>query len=206
MARIFFAWLSLTFFFAGISHAAVADRIVVSVDGSPYSQRYVMAYFVARESMQEIPVSTKGAPPRQPFAEELAVNWKSSLAKFAADMVIRQESSRLGSFLTTPKILVKGVERANARLAADKDLATAAASIGLGDDELGHFVGAVLQVEGFRKSRDRQAAGASQTAGGSWQDALMERALIRYFEGGDVWQPLSFPNRGAAVVKPANGG
>jgi hypothetical protein len=202
MSRIFFALLFLTFFFAAPGRAAVADRIVVSVDGSPYSQRYVMAYFIARESIQEVPADSKGSPARRPLFEELAANWKQSLAKFAADMVIRHESSRLGSFLTTPKILVKGVERANARLASDKDLAASVAAIGLGEEELGQFVGAVLQVEGFRKSRDRQAAGVSQSTGASWQDALLERALIRYFEGGDVWQTISFPGTGA---KPING-
>lgn len=191
MRKLNAVWLFLTFFYSGACLAAVADRIVVSVDGSPYSQRYVMSYFVVRELMQE--GNPAAQPGRQPFLDELAANWKASLAKFSGDMVVRQESSRLGSFLTTPKLQVKGVERVNARRQVDKELAGALARLRISDEEMAQFVSAVLQVEGFRKNRERQIAPAG---GAGWFDALMSRAIIRYFDGGDVWQPIEFPATG----------
>lgn len=178
----------------------IADRLVLSVSGSSYSQRHVAVWFVVRELLQE-EVATQKQKDKIPLLSEIASGWKSVIEKFGEDMVIRQEAARLGSFQPSAKAQIKANERIMARRKVDRDGNAALSALAVTDDEISNFTGTILQVEGFRKSRDRQGPGtqdlsknSSQTlSGGSWLGDLKARSVIRIYGGGETWVPLAFP-------------
>jgi transcriptional regulator of acetoin/glycerol metabolism len=181
--------------------SSVADRLVVSVSGSTYSQRHVTSWFLVRELLQESAAQTsaqKEKATRPPFLEEVAASWKDVLQKFSEDMVIRQEAARLGSFQPSAKSIMKATERIRARRAVDPQLAAGVSAIEMDEDEIARFAATILQIEGFRKSRERQLSAvtrdpSSQASG--WLTELRTRAVVRVYEGGDSWVPLDFKGR-----------
>lgn len=179
---------------AGLASAPVADRLVISVSGSSYSQRHIAVWFVVREMLQE-PSGKKPQSKPVPFIEEIAASWKEILSQFSDDMVIRQEAARLGSFQPSAKAMMKATERIAARRATDPQLATAATSLALDDEETAKLTATILQVEGFRRSRERQLNTSSRdpsAAQVSWLGDLKSRAVVRVYEGGDSWVSLGF--------------
>lgn len=182
----------------------IADRLVLSVSGSSYSQRHVALWFVVRELLQE-EASTQTQKDKTPLLSEIATGWKSVIEKFSEDMVIRQEAARLGSFQPSAKAQVKANERIMARRNVDQGMRATLAALAITDDEIASVTATILQVEGFRKSRDRQAPGAqelsknlsknlsTELSGGSWLGDLKARSVIRIYGGGDTWVPLAFP-------------
>jgi len=182
----------------------IADRLVLSVSGSSYSQRHVAVWFVVRELLQE-EAPTQKKKDKTPLLNEIATGWKTVIEKFSEDMVIRQEAARLGSFQPSAKAQVKATERITARRSVDQDMRATAAALVITDAEIASVTATILQVEGFRRSRDRQAPGAQDLSkdsskdlsqnlsGGSWLGDLKVRSVIRIYDGGDTWVPLAFP-------------
>ena len=172
----------------------VSDRLVVSVSGSSYTQRHVAGWFLVRELLQE-PSAQKEKLPRASFMDEVSSSWKDVLQKFSEDMVIRQEAARLGSFQPSPKAIMKAGERVSARRATDAQLASGIAALAVGDEEISRFIATILQVEGFRKSRERPMSAPARDAinpSSTWLSELKSRAVVRVYEGGDTWVPLNF--------------
>ncbi len=170
----------------------IADRLVLSVSGSSYSQRHVAVWFVVREMLQE-EASIQKQKDKTPLLSEISSGWKNVIEKFSEDMVIRQEAARLGSFQPSPKAQIKANERIMARRNVDQDLKATVAALAITDDEISSFTATILQVEGFRKSRERQAPGSIELSNGSWLMDLKSRSVIRIYGGGDTWEPVSFP-------------
>ncbi len=130
--------------------------------------------------------------------DEVSSSWSEVLKKFSEDMVIRQEAARLGSFQPSPKAIMKAGERISARKAADAQLAAGISAIAMDDEEMSRFTGTILQVEGFRKSRERQLSGPPRdatTPASTWLSELKARTVVRIYEGGDSWVPLDFKGR-----------
>jgi len=190
----------------------IADRLVLSVSGSSYSQRHVAVWFVVRELLQE-EAAIQNKKDKTPLLSEIASGWKSVIEKFSEDMVIRQEAARLGSFQPSAKAQVKANERIMARRNVDQGMRATLAALAITDDEIASVTATILQVEGFRKSRDRQAPGAQDSSmdpsknlstdlsSGSWLGDLKVRSVIRIYDGGDTWVPLAFPG-GLAPASP----
>ena len=203
--------LSLFLFAGSPVRAAVpeiSDRLVLAVSGSSYSQRHVAVWFVVRELLQE-EVATQIQKDKAPLLSEIASGWKSVIEKFAEDMVIRQEAARLGSFQPSAKAQIKANERIVARRKVDRDVNAALSALAVTDDEISNFTGTILQVEGFRKSRDRQGPGAKDlskdSSGGSWLGDLKARSVIRIYSDGDNWVPLAFPGELTPVTQQNKG-
>lgn len=172
----------------------IADRLVVAVSGSSYSQRHIEVWFVVRELLQEATPVQKQKPKTSLLAE-VAADWKTVLEKFSEDMTIRQEASRLGSFQPSAKAQVKANERISHRRSVDPELVAMIASLAISDDEISRFTATILQVEGFRKSRDRQGPGSKDAGSSSWLQELKSRAVTRIYDGGDTWVPLVYSHR-----------
>jgi hypothetical protein len=179
----------------------LGDRLVVSINNVPYTQRQVEVYIAIKESLRR---PRRAAPVRLVSAG----NWSEAVKVFSDDMLILQEAVRLGSFQTAEQNFDKYEQVVRARCKDDDGLRAVAARLGIDDLTIAKTLETVLRVAAFRRSKDRQAAvaGAGAEAGkgkaknkdddegleedakaapagaARWFVELEERAVVRMFQ------------------------
>ena len=173
------------------SVSVIGDRLVLAVNGVPYTQREVEAYVTVKESLRR----TEDSGVRLIGSR----NWPEALGAFAEDTVVLQEAQRLGSYAAPDQALDKflGVVREKAQHNAD--LQATLARLGVDEPTLTRTLEDVLRVAAFRRSKDRQESQASQAlgargaahatgkSGGRWLAELTDRAIVRRFQGADAY-------------------
>ena len=171
--------------------APLGDRLVVAVNGVPYTQRQVESYVLVKESLR------KEAMTRVLGARD----WSEALAAFAEDMTVLQESERLGSFQTEGALLEKYRTQLDARIAAGASLKAAVRRLDMANTELSRTLEGVLRVAAFRHGKDHTPGSANATPArdgegrsGSvprWLEDLTARTVIRYFEDASRFQAIA---------------
>jgi hypothetical protein len=162
--------------------AQLGDRLVVSINNLPYSQRQVEVYIAVKEALR---VNTKG--------QVLVVqenNWKPALNAFSEDMIILQEAMRLGSFQVNDTMMAKYLDIVQSKSATDPRFAEVVARLGIDRKTLLRTLEDVLRVAGFRRSKKRQEDVASKDSDRvpskgrqRWLRELEERAVSRVYQG-----------------------
>ncbi len=168
----------------------VGDRLVLAVNDLPYSQRQVEAYITVKESLRQ---TSDGS-----VRSVSAANWDDALTVFAEDMIVLQESQRLGSFQAPADLLAKFSSVVQDKTQRGPALRQTMQRLGVDDAQLGRTLEIVLRVAAFRRSRDRHDVqnGAASQDSGKWLVELTDRAIVRRFEGAAVY----------VVIEPILGG
>ena len=202
MKRIVY-WISavLVYFVTGPDWAAWAespvgrlgDRLIVSVNNLPYTQRQIEAYATVREALRSGSVSDG--------VVVASGNWKDAVDMFTEEMIILQEAQRLGGFQAESRLTSKFQSLLSERLQANSSLRTTLERLGYHAKSSRRLVDAILRVATFRRSKERQLnaqvsdksvtnktdgppapAGAPVNAGGPWLDDLKARTIVRHYE------------------------
>lgn len=152
----------------------LTDRLVIAVGGSSYSERHVVVWMTLRELMQEVPKGEslsvkKRTEATSSYLQELRNNWSAVLEKFNEDMLIKLESSRLGSSAPSERSVVAVAQRVERHRKLDPELNTALIKLGVTEEEKMRFIANIIQVESFRTTREKQrpSIGVTRSAGGS---------------------------------------
>ncbi len=170
LIKIFVAF----FLFAPITNA-IGDRLIVSINGVPYTQRQAEVYLNVKEALKAAPLKTSSVITQ--------ANWPEALTVFIEDMVVLQEAARLGSFAAPDELTSKYLISLKTRLASGGPFTDRAKILGLEDSGLGPILDHVLRVAAFRRSKERSdAAGQNRGATVKWLDDLMTRQTIRRFD------------------------
>ncbi len=168
------------------SAAKIGDRLVVSLNNQPYSQRQIEVYFSIKELL------------RNQVDETLLMvdenNWRRFLNVYIEDMIILQEAVRLGSFQVNDVALQKYFKIVKSQFEANKKLQANFARLGIDSSSLKSTLSNVLRVAGFRRSKSRLVTSSAKdedygTTEDSaarfkkrWLNELKERAVIRTYE------------------------
>ncbi len=179
----------------GAGFGPLGDRLVVSINNVPYTQRQIEAYINVKESLRK----TNDGNVRVIDAG----NWGDALQVFSEDMVILQEAQRLGSFASQDQLLDKYNAVVREKLGQKGELSKAVERLGIDDQTLARTLDDVLRIAAFRRSKDRQEA---QTSGHvarkkagieaklQWLDDLNGRAIVRPYDGAKTYvviQPIA---------------
>lgn len=178
--------LMATFFVPAAGFAQLGDRLIIAINDSPYTQRQIETHISVKESLR------KGDQVRLIRPDD----WASAVDVFTEDMIIFQESLRLGSFEPADQLVDRFVGAVQERLAADKGFAANIKRLGVNERELRGALEAVLRIESFRKSKDRQDELAGQVRSTvdegkeSWFADLEQRAVIRLFKDAKIYKKI----------------
>jgi len=168
--------------------ALVGDRLVVNINNVPYTQRQAEAYISIKEALRR----TDGDAVRLIDAR----NWKDALEVFSEDMIILQESERLGSYQGEIPQTEKFYTVVRDKMAKNAPLRDTLARLGLDEPGLQETLTLVLRVAAFRRGKDRQAQIVGQKDAGDGQSAarwladLAEKTVLRHYESAKEYVPI----------------
>ena len=176
LKKILVAFFLFTPFAPAISRAgSVGDRLILSINAVPYTQRQAELYLNVKEALK--------AGPSQPVNVITEQNWRDALKVFTEDMVVLQEAARLGSFAAPDELTEKYLTTLKSRLASGSAFSERAKILGLVDSSIGPVLDHVLRVAAFRRSKERGENGQqSKAATSKWLDDLMSRQTVRKFD------------------------
>lgn len=170
----------------------LGDRLIVSVNNNPYSQREIETYIIVKESVR--------ADVTGPVGLVTAAGWGSALKAFIDDMVVQQEAHRLGSFQPGEQLLKLVREKISKKMESDFAFKSELLRLGVDNKSLLRSIHSVLRVEAYKRSKERQAAASirigdtEEDAGNKWFDDLKQRTMIRTFSGGEIYKRISPPD------------
>lgn len=153
--------------------STLVDRLVVEVNGEAFSQRDLEVYLLVKQVLQ-------GQPPET--AKFVATNWKGILAEFTEDMLIRQETDRLGSFQASVERFKTSLKQVQSAFKTQNFLRTETARLGIDNKSLVRSVTFVLRIMVYKENKERQFPRASKTSSPVWSGRLKERAFVRIYE------------------------
>jgi len=159
----------------------VGDRLIVSINSTPYSQRQLECYLLVKESLRDgsngpVPVLT-------------AAYWPAALAAFAEDMIVHQEAHRVGSYQASDAALKIAREKFEKRRELDAGTNASARRLGIEERTLLRTLHTVLRTEAFRRNKDRQSVVARVDDEGApkWFEDIRNRAVVRFYSGAESY-------------------
>ena len=177
----------LLWLFASVSHAKIGDRLIITINDTPYTQRQIEMYMTIKESLRKSDRVRLIRP----------VEWSVAVDVFTQDMIIFQESLRLGSFQPADQVVDRFAGAVEQKIASDDHFRENLKRLGVGSRDVRGALETVLRIDSFRKSKDRQDELAGEirdkSARGkkSWFIDLEERAVIRLFREGKIYKSIS---------------
>jgi hypothetical protein len=186
-------WLAMASV-AAASHAfaqdPVGDRLVLSINNIPYTQRQVEVYISVKEGLRK----SDG-----PVRLIVAGNWTDALTVFSEDMIIQQEAQRLGSFQSLEQSTEKFEAVVRDKAKRDREFAQNLTRLGVDDLALVRALETVLRVAAFRRSKDRQAQVGTrpdaedleaQKESRKWLDDLIDRGVVRHYQNAETFMVI----------------
>lgn len=177
-----------------IGAGELGDRLVLSINAVPYTQRHVEAYISVREALRPNSLPNSDAV--------VAENWREALATFGEDMIILQEAQRLGGFQAEPEILARYFGIILGKIPNHPALRSALTRLGYDNQGVNRLIDEILRVELFRRSKNRVASGLDSKPPGAndknagpskslaigkdlWLTELRERSVIRHYQNAE---------------------
>ena len=175
-AVLFSGFLSIILLPTTPSWAQVGDRLLVSINSTPYSQRQMECYFAIKEGLRE------GGAPIPALSE---ASWSQAITAFTDDMIIHQEAHRVGSFQASESTLKVAQTKIERRKSADPVFSATASRLGIDERTFQRTIHTVLRTEAFRRNKERQSIVARSDDEGAprWFEEIKDRAVVRYFSG-----------------------
>ena len=188
---------------SSVAAGTIGDRVVMEVNGSAFTQRQIELFILLRSALGD---PEKGAPLTVASKE----NWASVVKVFSEEMIVLQEAQRSGSFLASGKTVETAVALVRENIKRSPVIAARLDSLKPESIEVVRYVGWALRSEAYRRSKDRQSdqqpktgdgkTTAEQNGGGgasnTWKVELIDRAVVRYFEGAKAFVEIDPRGRG----------
>lgn len=190
MIKPLFSFILLVSAFSELHGKALADRLIMEIDHTPYSQRQLEIYFVVKDALTG----------KQNIRSTNTTNWHSLYEEFRVDMIIHQEALRLGSFNPSLNMLGKAEKIFNMHRVKQDIIIASMQRLGASQKTVKKVIATALRVESFRRSKERQASIRESQKSSSivrtirfskWQKDLESRAVIRHFDGSDKFVPIA---------------
>ena len=189
MRKLFIRIIPLFFtaFLAGKTgySAPLGDRLILTINGIPYSQLQIEGYLDVKESLRDNPGKSQLVS---------ADNWNVALASFIKDMTLYQEANRTSGFRASRELVAKATEKVQKVIETNDRFKKRFDELGFETLTIREYIAHILSIENLRRSRAsmQNAKGGGKTAPSTdWEDELMKRALIRWFEHGKTYENLA---------------
>ena len=169
------------------STARLADRLVLEIEKTSYTQRQFELYVAMKGVVVEglvRPILTSAA------------NYRDQLESFTSDMLVEHEAHRLGSVQPERKAILAARDRWDFAVEKDPTVMNFAKRLGADPETVRSVAGSVLRVRGFVLSKERQSSQGSKEVfkpgtldpHADWFVRLEQRTAYRIFEGARDYQ------------------
>lgn len=168
--------------------APLGDRLILTINGIPYSQLQIEGYLDVKESLRDDPTKS------QLVASD---NWNVALSSFIKDMTLYQEANRTSGFRPNLEVVSKATERSLQAVQSTERFKARFQELGIDSSLIREYVGRILAIENLRRSRNgllkskTKAADRNSNSAIDWEDELLKRTLIRWFEHGKTYESIS---------------
>lgn len=170
--------------------ASIADRLVLEVDNTSYSQRQFELYVVLRSALYGEDAS------KIVFVTEK--NWAEQLEFFRLDMLVEQEAQRLSTAPPGKRVIDAGVEVVKGKIERSPRFKEFLARMDADDAVVRRTLTSVLRVKSFLVSRGRQYGAdvsrveekAEVDRSADWFIRLEQRTPFRIFEGARRYEAI----------------
>lgn len=174
------AWISKP-----IEAAPLGDRLIMSVNGIPYSQLQVEGYLNIKESLRDDPAKSQLVT---------ADNWSIALSSFIKDMALYQEANRTSGFRANRELVTKASERVQQTLQSNPRFKTRFVELGIDAPLIREYIARILAIENLRRSRNGLLTSKTSQKNQNqtdWENDLVKRVVIRWFEHGKTYENIS---------------
>lgn len=178
---LLFIYLILELAFANNALAQIGDRIVIAINNIPYTQLQIERYINVKEALRD---NIKSSQPLK------ASNWSEAIEAFSRDMMIHQDATKSSGFRPTKEAI------ARMRLKSEKSIQDAPAfkaafeRLHLDKINLETEILKIITVENYRRGK-KSLNIDSKNATDQWEQELINRSVVRYFEDAKQYKELS---------------
>ncbi len=165
--------------------APLGDRLIMSVNGIPYSQLQVEGYLNIKESLRDDPAKSQLVA---------ADNWSIALSSFIKDMALYQEANRTSGFRASRDLVTKASERVQQTLQSNPRFKTRFVELGIDAPLIREYIARILAIENLRRSRNGLLTSKTNQKNqnqSDWENDLIKRVVIRWFEHGKTYETIS---------------
>lgn len=182
--------------------ATLADRLVLEVDNTSYSQRQFELYTVLRSALYVEDAA------KITFVTEK--NWTEQLDLFRLDMLVAQEAQRLSTALPGKRVIDAAAEVVQRKIKRNPRLKEFLLRMKADDTVVRRALSSILRVKSFLLSRERQYGAdlsrveekADLDRNADWFQRLEQRTPHRIFEGAHRYQVIDARAASASGKRP----
>jgi len=164
--------------------AKIGDRILLEINNSFYTQRQMESYLFLKDFVRG---EYKGKTNHMNQD-----NWKPRLESYLYDMLIHQDTQRMGSFFPNDKSISGAMNAIKAEAKKSPEFFGRMKFLGVDGKNLRRVVAQILQVEGYRRSKSLDSKSApSKRRALNWATDLRKKFVIRHFDGSKKFEELT---------------
>jgi hypothetical protein len=157
---------------------------LIEIGSAFFSQYQMECYFLIKSGLSDKDWKVEYETPG-------SANWEKVLTRFVLDMAIQQESQRLGSFFPSDEAVTRAIEKIHILEKNDKSFGSLTRHLQIENRALVRTVATVLQVAAYRAGKvGEQDVAASSPKQRAWQEDLLLKFVIRYFDGSKTYQQI----------------
>lgn len=178
------------------SDSDLLDRAVLQISRSVYTQQEIEWYILCKLLLNPEPPALKD------FANEVRTRWTYYLQLVEPDLVLLDDAQRLNVFIPPPEIQKRAQDFIYERINANGTYASWVQTSGLDDTSITQNIVRLLQIEGYKQSKQRhgqvvgqrdeltQQSPSDSQVQDAWYGELLARTQLKYFKDAFVYRPL----------------
>lgn len=159
----------------------IADRLIVEIGSSPFTQREIEIHFLTSCIMRQIPEKN---------CVINAANWPEILKIFSDDMILRQQAGSMLVQQAPPKAIEKATNDVEKKIDSYPPLKAARQRLQISQKDIKRSVNEIFGIESF-KQRKSQLDNSDESASSHANLEAKKKTLVRKLADADKYVELS---------------
>jgi hypothetical protein len=164
--------------------AQVGDRLVIAINGIPYSQVQIESHLNTKEALRADPSNSELVS---------ATNWPLAVKAFIDDTVIYQEAMKGSGNRPRSEVVDKGIQKVEATLQNLNHFRDRFTRLAINQVVIKECVSRILAIENYRKTKSNAQKSGATTEASKWHTDMIHNTILRWFDGGKDYVDLAGP-------------
>ncbi|MEZ4742485.1 MAG: hypothetical protein R3B45_08565 [Bdellovibrionota bacterium] len=180
---LFYAFSLYSFQAIGNSNPPLGDRVLAEINNTFYTQWQLEGYFLIKKALDNTPINEKSLQRKE--------SWQKDLDIFLFDMLIHQDTQKMGSFFPNDQSIDKNLEKIKKLSSTNIYFRDALQVLGLNNKTLKQTTITVIQVKSYKQNKNigiEKDDSIGKTP--AWKSDLKKKYIIRRFKDSQNYYPL----------------